>query len=49
MTIEYLLDDENKVTEADAVDAQFYRKYRNMPAETREKIRKIADMWDDSE
>jgi len=26
VTIEYLLDDENKVTEADAVDAQFYRK-----------------------
>lgn len=49
VTIEYLLDDQNKVTEADAVDAQFYRKYRNMPAETREKIRKIADMWDDSE
>lgn len=49
VTIEYLLDDKNEVKEEDAVDAEFYRKYRNMPAETREKIRKIANMWDDEE
>tara|TARA_B100001939_G_scaffold337205_1_gene341230 strand:+ start:11224 stop:11547 length:324 start_codon:yes stop_codon:yes gene_type:complete len=49
VTMEYLLDDQNKVAEEDARDAEFYRKYKNMPAETREKIRKIADMWDDGE
>lgn len=49
VTIEYLLDDQNAVREADAIDAQFYRKYKNLPDETREKIRRIADMWNDEE
>lgn len=46
VTIEYLLDTKNEVKAEDAVDAEFYRKYRRLPDETREKIRKITDMWD---
>lgn len=49
VTIEYLLDTKNEVKAEDAVDAEFYRKYRRLPDETREKIRKITDMWDDDE
>ena len=49
VTIEYLLDTKNEVKAEDAVDAEFYRKYRSLPEETREKIRKITDMWDDDE
>lgn len=49
VTIEYLLDDKNEVKAEDAVDAEFYRKYRGLPDETREKIRKITEMWDDGE
>ena len=49
VTIEYLLDTKNEVKAEDAVDAEFYRKYRSLPDETRKKIRKITDMWDDDE
>lgn len=49
VTIEYLLDDEDKLNQEDAVDAQFYRKYRKMPADTKEKIRKMVNLWDDDE
>ncbi len=48
-SIEYLLDNKNEIRAADATDAEFYRKYKNMPDETREKIRKIANMWNDDE
>ena len=46
---EHLMDEKNELKAEDAVDAQFYRKYRNLPDETRQKIRKITDMWDDEE
>lgn len=49
VTIEYLLDEKNQLKAEDAVDAEFYRKYRNLPDETREKIRKITNMWDDED
>ena len=49
VTMEYLLDEKNEVKAEDAVDAEFYRKYRSLPDDTREKIRKITEMWDDGE
>lgn len=49
VTMEYLLDEKNEVKTEDAVDAEFYRKYKNMPAETRERIRKMVNIWDDGE
>lgn len=45
VTIDYFIDDE--VTPEDATDQMFYRKYRNMPEDTKEKIRKMIDLWDD--
>lgn len=45
VTIDYFI--ENEVTAEDATDQMFYRKYRNMPKETKNKIRKIIDLWDD--
>lgn len=48
-TIEYLLDGEGKVDAEDATDASFYRQYRKMDPDTKAKIRKMVDLWDDSE
>jgi transcriptional regulator with XRE-family HTH domain len=47
VTIEYLLDDGESVSEEDAADAHFYRKYRKMAPETKAKIRSMVDIWDD--
>ena len=48
-TIEYLLDEDDAVAVDDAVDASFYRKYRKMDAPTKEKIRRMVDLWRDDE
>jgi len=47
VTMDYLIDQEQKITEADATDEMFYRKYQKMDAEVKKKIRKIADLWED--
>ncbi|MGI9363118.1 MAG: helix-turn-helix domain-containing protein [Parasphingorhabdus sp.] len=49
VTMEYLLDDQNVLKEDDAVDAQFYRQYRKMNAETKERIRKMVNIWGDED
>ena len=41
-TIEHLLGNEEQ---DDATDARFYRAYQQMPAETKEKIRKMVKLW----
>ena len=46
-TIEYLLDDADEISPDSAADARFYRKYRRMDASTKEKIRRMVDLWDD--
>ena len=48
-TLEYLLDDEDALTEEDAADARFYRRYRKMNRETKEKIRQTVRLWGDDE
>jgi transcriptional regulator with XRE-family HTH domain len=45
VTMDYFIDDE--VTEEDATDQMFYRKYRQMDPEMKKKIRKMIDVWDD--
>ena len=46
VTPEYLLDPE--VTNlADATDEAFYRKYRRMPPATKERFRRMIEVWDD--
>jgi transcriptional regulator with XRE-family HTH domain len=49
VTIDYLLDDKNEIKEEDAVDAQFYRKYQQMDAETKDKIRQMVKLWGQDE
>lgn len=45
VTMDYFIGE--KISEEDATDAMFYRRYRKMDPETKEKIRKIIDVWDD--
>ncbi len=45
VTIEYLLDTEAAVSEEDAEDAAFYRKYRRMDPSTKAKLRSLVDIW----
>ena len=49
VTIEYLLDAEGAVSEEDAEDAAFYRKYRRMDPNTKAKLRSLVDIWDEDE
>ena len=46
--IEYLLEDKT-IREEDSIDAKFYRDYRKMDSETREKIRKMTKLIGGSE
>ena len=48
-TLEYLLDEEENVTEEDAADARFYRQYRRMDAATKDKIRRTVELWGEDE
>ena len=41
-TIEYLLKGKEKIAEADAADASFYRQYRKMGPTTKTKVRQMA-------
>ena len=45
VTMEYFIDDE--VTLEDASDRSFYRKYRSMHPDTKDKIRRMIEIWDD--
>jgi len=45
VTLDYFIGE--MVPEEDAVDEMFYRRYRKMDVRTKEKIRKIIDVWDD--
>ncbi len=45
VTIEYLLDQEQRVTEADATDEMFYRSYRQMDPKVKKRIREMVEIW----
>lgn len=47
VTMEYLLDQEERVTETDATDEMFFRKYRQMDPGVKKKIRKMVDLWEE--
>lgn len=49
VTMEYLIDQDEKITEADAADEMFYRKYRKMHTDVKKKIRKIVEVWEDDD
>lgn len=46
-TIEYLMDEKSSIVKEEARDKSFYRKYQNMNPTTKEKIRKMVDLWDE--
>ena len=47
VTMDYLFDQEQKITEADATDKMFFRKYRQMDPEVKKKIRKMVQLWEE--
>ena len=47
VTMDYLIDREQKITEADATDEMFFRKYRQMDPEVKKKIRKMVELWEE--
>jgi len=47
--IEYLIDDEAKITVEESVDAKFYREYRKLDPDIRKKIRVMAKLIGDNE
>ena len=46
-TIEFLMDESEEVQKEDAADAHFYRQYRKMDTDTKEKIRRMVKLWGD--
>lgn len=48
VTSDYLVDSsQNFAAAKDATDEAFFRKYRKMEPGTKEKIRRMVDLWDD--
>ena len=47
VTMDYLLDQEQRITEADATDEMFFRKYRQMDPDIKKKIRKMVELWEE--
>lgn len=44
VTTDYLIDESGVATEEDAKDARFYREYREMHPDTRERIREMVEI-----
>ncbi len=47
VTSDYLLDRTQKTNVAEATDQAFFRRYRKMEPATKEKIRRMVDLWKD--
>ncbi len=47
VTSDYLLDRTEKTNVAEATDQAFFRRYRKMEPSTKEKIRRMVDLWED--
>jgi transcriptional regulator with XRE-family HTH domain len=47
VTADYLMDGREATPAPDVVDQAFFRKYRNMAPETKEKIRHLVELWGD--
>jgi transcriptional regulator with XRE-family HTH domain len=47
VTTEYLVDTREAEPHSNVIDEAFFRKYRNMDAPTKEKIRQIVELWGD--
>jgi transcriptional regulator with XRE-family HTH domain len=49
VTWDYLVDEDESISAADAVDQAFIRKYRRMDPNTKERIRRMVELWGDDE
>jgi transcriptional regulator with XRE-family HTH domain len=49
VTLDYLMDETSGITVEESEDKAFYRNYLAKDPETRKKIRKMANLWDDSD
>src|SRR3954451_17179916 len=49
VTSDYLVDEEESIPTADAVDQAFFRKYRKMDPNTKERIPRMVALWGDDE
>jgi transcriptional regulator with XRE-family HTH domain len=47
VTADFLVDEAEDEPVADVVDQAFFRKYRKMNPGTKERIRRLVDVWDD--
>ena len=47
VTSDYLVDPTEKTSVADAADQAFFRRYRKMDAPTKDKIRRMVELWGD--
>lgn len=47
VTTEFLLTESMATPDAEVLDEAFFRKYKNMPDDTKKRLRKILDTWDD--
>lgn len=48
VTTEYLVDPKEQMV-ADATDEAFYRKFRQMDPQTKDRIRRLVEVWDEGE
>lgn len=49
VTADYLVDESGLASEADAVDQAFFRKFRSMDPATKDKVRRMIELWDEKE
>jgi transcriptional regulator with XRE-family HTH domain len=49
VTSDYLVDSRESAPAAEVLDEAFFRKYRNMDPRTKERIRRMVDVWDEDE
>lgn len=49
VTTEYLMDQSALTPDEDVTDKAFFRKYQQMDAPTKKKLRKILDAWENEE
>lgn len=45
VTADYLLDDQAQAVKPDVVDQAFFRQYRRLNKETKERIRDLVELW----
>lgn len=47
VTPAFLLSDAATTPDQDVIDEAFFRKYKRMPEDTKKRLRKVLDAWDD--